>query len=74
LRLLARAAAAQGSEGAIELGKLEALGAALDGALRGSAPIRFRRTLAGAMVTLTPRLLVIDRAPPRASSRHKNPT
>jgi tRNA(Ile)-lysidine synthase len=72
LRLLARAAAAQGGEGAIELGKLEALGAALDAALHASAPVRFRRTLAGAMVTLTPRLLIVERAPPRASSRHKS--
>jgi tRNA(Ile)-lysidine synthase len=72
LRLLARAVVAQGGEGGVELGKLEALGAALDGALRASAPSRFRRTLAGAMVTLTPRLVVIERAPPRASSGRKN--
>jgi tRNA(Ile)-lysidine synthase len=72
LRLLARAASALGGEGAIALGKLEALGTALEGELRAQSATRFRRTLAGAMVTLTPSLLVIERAPPRAASRHKN--
>jgi tRNA(Ile)-lysidine synthase len=73
LRLLARAAAVQGDGSPVALGKLEALGAALAVALCASPPIRVRRTLAGAMVTLTPHLLVIERAPPRASSGRKNP-
>ena len=73
LRLLARAAAVQGDGSPVGLGKLEALGAALAAALCASPPVRVRRTLAGAMVTLTPHLLVIEQAPPRASSGRKNP-
>jgi tRNA(Ile)-lysidine synthase len=63
LRLLGRAIAFTGNEGAVELAKLEALGAALAAHLR--APGRFRRTLAGAIITLTASHLVVERAPAR---------
>lgn len=59
LRLLGRAIAQAGDEGPVELGKLEALQAAL------SAGGPFRRTLAGALVTRRARALTVERAPPR---------
>ena len=62
LRLLGQAVAEAGSEGPVELGKLEALFDALIEAPAGSA---FRRTLAGAMVTGRGGELVIEPAPPR---------
>jgi len=64
LRLLARALKTAGDEGPVELGKLEALESALDEAQK-SGKGRFRRTLAGAVVTLTDRQLIVERAPPR---------
>jgi len=64
LRLLARGVTKTGDEGPVELGKLEALKWALDDA-ENAANGRFRRTLAGAVVTLTDRQLVVERAPPR---------
>jgi tRNA(Ile)-lysidine synthase len=68
VRLLGRAVAELGCEGPVELGKLEALKAALDGAQKaGNA--RFRRTLAGAVVTLTADTIAVDRAPPRRQTR-----
>jgi tRNA(Ile)-lysidine synthase len=63
LRLLGRAVAFAGNEGPVELAKLEALLAALTAKMPGRA--RFRRTLAGAMVTSTPDTLTIERAPAR---------
>jgi len=69
LRLLGRAVAARGNEGPVELAKLEALKAALDEALaRGG---RFRRSLAGAIVTLSGGIILVEPAPPR---RGKNLT
>jgi tRNA(Ile)-lysidine synthase len=65
LRLLGRAIAQAGNEGPVELGKLEALHAALDAALGQGA--RLRRTLAGAVVTLSGGRLTVERAPPRRS-------
>lgn len=62
LRLLGRAIAEAGSEGPVELGKLETLFDALIAAPGGSA---FRRTLAGAMVTRRGSAIVIEPAPPR---------
>ena len=62
LRLLGRAVAAAGNEGPVELGKLEALHAAL---AENHANARFRRTLAGALVTITPDRLEVARAPAR---------
>jgi tRNA(Ile)-lysidine synthase len=64
LRLLGRLVAQAGDEGPVELGKLEALKASLDsGQIAGEG--RFRRTLAGAVVTLAGRQIMIERAPPR---------
>jgi tRNA(Ile)-lysidine synthase len=62
LRLLGRIIEWVGNEGPVELGKLEALCAALL-TPRGSG--RFRRTLAGAMITLSGGMLTIERAPSR---------
>lgn len=64
LRLLDRAVAAVGSEGPVEFGKLEALYDAVAAAVARGAP-RFRRTLAGAMVSLRGRRLIIEEAPAR---------
>jgi tRNA(Ile)-lysidine synthase len=64
LRLLARALTMAGDEGPVELGKLEALKFALDNA-QNAGDSRFQRTLAGAVVTLTERQLIVERAPPR---------
>ena len=64
LRLIGRALARTGNEGPVELAKLEALKAALDAA-QNAGNTRFRRSLAGAMVTLTGRQIAVERAPPR---------
>ncbi|UDQ87293.1 tRNA lysidine(34) synthetase TilS [Xanthobacter autotrophicus] len=64
LRLLGRCVAAQGREGPVELAKLEALLAALLAALAlPAAP--FRRTLAGASVTIRRGRVLVSTAPPR---------
>jgi tRNA(Ile)-lysidine synthase len=60
LRLLGEAVAHTGNEGPIELAKLETL----YGALR-AAHSRLRRTLAGALITLSDRQLTVERAPAR---------
>jgi len=76
LRVLGRAVAKAGDEGPVELRKLEALKCALDRA-HAAGEGRFRRTLAGAVVTLTNRHLVVERAPPRRkllTKRGYNPT
>jgi len=67
LRLLGRAIAHAGEEGAIRLGKLESLYEALAVARAGKT-FRLRRTLGGALVTLTPVQLVVERAPARGRS------
>lgn len=69
LRLLGRAVAKLGSEGPVELGKLEALKTALDAAAETGAESGFRRTLAGAVVTLAASRLTIEAAPPRRGAR-----
>jgi len=67
LRLLGRAIAACGHEGPVELGKLEALHADLAAAMaKKGAPVRFRRTLAGALMTFAGEITV-ERAPARRS-------
>jgi tRNA(Ile)-lysidine synthase len=63
LRLLGRAIARVGNEGPVELGKLEALADAM--AAAGGRPGRFRRTLAGAAVSLADGRITVERAPPR---------
>ncbi len=64
LRLIGRAVARAGDEGPVELAKLEALKAALDVA-RNGGNARFRRSLAGAIVTLRTGQITVERAPPR---------
>ncbi|MDC7784854.1 tRNA lysidine(34) synthetase TilS [Rhodoplanes tepidamans] len=74
LRLLGRLVAAAGTEGPVELGKLEDVAEALAAACAGPAPAaRFRRTLAGAMVTLSGGRLTIEPAPPRRHGRNAAP-
>jgi tRNA(Ile)-lysidine synthase len=75
LRLLLRAIDRAGHEGPAELGKAEALLAALDHALQnirkkpGAPPLpRLKQTLAGAVVSLSGGRIVIAAAPPR---RHR---
>jgi tRNA(Ile)-lysidine synthase len=63
LRLLGRAVTHAGNEGPVELGKLELLYDALR-----SARTPLRRTLAGALITLSAERLTIERAPARRSS------
>ena len=60
LRLLGQAIAEVGNEGPVELGKLETLFAALQPEV-----IALRRTLAGAMISLKPAEIVVERAPRR---------
>ena len=67
LRLLYRAIAQLGDEGPVELGKLEALLAALEDAQKARNS-GLRRTLAGALVTLTDGQIAVERAPPRRGS------
>lgn len=70
LRVLGRAIGQKGDEGPVELGKLEALMTGLDAALGGNgANARFRRTLAGAMVTFTGENVAVERAPARRQAR-----
>ena len=72
LRLLGRVLARAGDEGPVELAKLEALKAALDDA-QNSGIARFRRSLAGAIVTLGPHEIAVERAPPRRGRRLTKP-
>ena len=67
LRLLGRAIAHAGDAGMVQLGKLEALYAEFDGANASdrTKSIRLRRTLGGALVTLTEKRLMVERAPAR---------
>jgi tRNA(Ile)-lysidine synthase len=81
LRLLGRAVAQVGDEGPVELGKLEALFDAIcEGRARqGTRYGQFRRTLAGALVTLDKDRLTIERAParrprPKSGGRRAMPT
>jgi tRNA(Ile)-lysidine synthase len=71
LRLLGRAIARVGDEGPVELGKLEALFDAIQEgwARRPSRYGRFRRTLAGALVTVDDDRLRVERAPARRQRR-----
>lgn len=74
LRLLGRLVAAAGTEGPVELGKLEGVAEALAAACAGPGPAaRFRRTLAGAMVTLSDGRLTVEPAPARRHGRKAAP-
>jgi tRNA(Ile)-lysidine synthase len=64
LRLIGRTVANVGDEGPVELAKLEALKEALDAAQK-AGKARFRRSLAGAMVTFAGGKIAVERAPPR---------
>jgi tRNA(Ile)-lysidine synthase len=64
LRLLGRAVTKRGDEGPVELAKLEALKSAVESAQKAGVR-RFRRSLAGAVVTLAGGKVVVERAPPR---------
>jgi len=66
LRLLGRVIAHAGAQGLIRLGKLEVLYEAL-AEVHASKTSRLRRTLGGALVTLSGSKLVVERAPPRRS-------
>jgi tRNA(Ile)-lysidine synthase len=72
IRLLGHAIAWTGDEGPVELGKLEALFEALSEPLfAGPRPdqfAKFRRTLAGAVVTVMGDQITVERAPPRRGS------
>ena len=68
LRLLGRAIGALGDEGPVELAKLETLKSALDAAQTGENQ-PFRRTLAGALVTLAGGQILVEKAPPRRGRR-----
>ncbi|HEY6832861.1 MAG TPA: tRNA lysidine(34) synthetase TilS [Pseudolabrys sp.] len=72
LRLIGCAVAEAGDEGPVELGKLEALKEALDDAQKARNG-RFRRSLAGATVTLAGPRIVVERAPPRRSKTLTTP-
>jgi tRNA(Ile)-lysidine synthase len=69
VRLLLRAIDRVGCEGLAELGKVESLLAALDRAAADNVAagrrILLRRTLAGAVVTLTAERITVEPAPPR---------
>jgi tRNA(Ile)-lysidine synthase len=66
LRMLRHAVDEVGNEGPAELGKLEALLAAAAEAWAAGAPV-FRRTLAGAVVTVSRGQMTVATAPPRRS-------
>jgi tRNA(Ile)-lysidine synthase len=70
LRLLGRAVTMRGDEGPVELGKLEALFAAFDAAQKAGTR-RYRRSLAGALVTLDRAKITVERAPPRQSQARR---
>jgi tRNA(Ile)-lysidine synthase len=72
IRLLGRAIAWTGNEGPVELGKLETFCDAMGQALRDST--KFRRTLAGAMVTANRDKITVERAPPRRTAQGSSRT
>jgi tRNA(Ile)-lysidine synthase len=65
LRMLERIIGWVGNEGPVELGKLETLHEALCNAIDHD---RFRRTLAGAVLTLGKNKITVERAPPRRAA------
>lgn len=68
-RLLGSAIARVGDEGPVELAKLEDLFEAV--LMNAGYPAVFRRTLAGAMITLSGEKLTVERAPPRRTAAKK---
>jgi len=67
LRVLGRAIVQAGDEGPLQLGKLEALHAALRAAMVDK--VRLRRTLAGALVTHSGGRISVETAPARSKGR-----
>lgn len=65
VRVLLRAIGRVATEGVPELGKVEALVAAIAAAGTGREPERFRQTLAGAVISVASGRIVIEPAPPR---------
>lgn len=65
LRLLGRAVDLVGSEGPVELGKLEKLYDAVTAAKPGPDGRGLRRALAGAVISIDDKRLTVERAPPR---------
>jgi tRNA(Ile)-lysidine synthase len=74
LRALGRAIAWVGDEGLVELGKLEALHTALVTSAPKDRAVRFRRTLAGALVTWSRERLTVERAPTRRAAKSRAKT
>jgi tRNA(Ile)-lysidine synthase len=72
IRLLGRAIAWTGNEGPVELGKLETFCEEMARALGDST--KFRRTLAGALVTVNRDKITVERAPPRRTARGSSRT
>lgn len=68
LRVLGRVVAQRGNEGPVELGKLEALFAAVLPAAQDVAKGQMRRSLAGALVSVEKGRILVETAP----SRHKS--
>jgi tRNA(Ile)-lysidine synthase len=69
LRLLARAIMQVGDEGPVQLAKLETLYEAFRQSAAESTSPRLRRTLAGALITLSGPRLAVERAPARKAAR-----
>lgn len=69
LRLLGRAMTRLGDEGPVELGKLETLFAAANTAVQKGGKAAFRRSLAGAIVTIAGGVVRVERAPARRKRR-----
>ena len=70
MRLLGRVIGRLGDEGPVELAKLEALFAAAAPAAQNAARGSFRRSLAGALVTIADRQVVVEKAPARRKTGH----
>ena len=73
LRVLGRAVAKRATEGPVELGKLEALLAAVVSAAQTRQKAPFRRTLAGALVSATGEKINVEAAPARKKPATTNP-
>jgi tRNA(Ile)-lysidine synthase len=70
LRLLCRSMNLLGDEGPVELGKLEALFMDLKAAQKAGTR-KYRRSLAGALVTLADSKITVERAPPRRPAKSR---
>ena len=71
LRLLGRGITQKGTEGPVQLGKLETLYESFMNAQKSSANMRWRRTLAGALVTVAGGRLTIEEAPARSLQKRR---